>query len=216
MTVVSLLNQRGGVGRTTLAISLASAFAEMEISAAVLDADVQGSATYWANELRQVAALFPVIPLANEPDIGQFIAKISKDYEILIIDGPGVGRGLNRALVEASDLVLVPISNSVTDVLAAENVLQDAQDANVPARFVINRRMPGNTSKQEKAMRAWRKVPPLRPYVGNLDAFRKATNAGQTVLSDAPNSIAREQITNLAGEVLKQVRTLATNVAGKA
>lgn len=141
VAVVSLLNQKSGVGKTTLSIHLAAALADSG-KVLLIDADPQGSALDWQAQ-RTGAASFSVVGLPK-PTLHREVAALGKPYDWIVIDGPPRAAALAKSAIAASDLVLVPVQPSPFDVWAAQDILYLLRECAVlrpglKARFVVNR-----------------------------------------------------------------------------
>ena len=115
---IGLLNQKGGVGKTTLAVHIADAMARKKKRVLLVDADPQGSALDWAAS-RDGDPLFPVAGLPK-PSIHKELPSLAEGYDRVIIDGPPRVYDVARAAIMASDLVLIPVQPSPYDVWAAK------------------------------------------------------------------------------------------------
>ena len=105
--IVGVLSQKGGVGKTTLSLNLASHYAGEGKRVLLVDADPQGSALAWSSA-RQLPPIFPVIGMAK-PSLHRDLPEIAADYDVTIIDGAPRVNDLGRAAILASDLVLIPV-----------------------------------------------------------------------------------------------------------
>lgn len=140
--IISLLNQKGGVGKTTLSINIAASLSRAGSRVLLIDADPQGSALDWAMA-RQKPGLFSVIGLAR-PTIYKEIDEISKGYDHVVIDSPPRVTDLARGCILAADVVLIPITPSPLDVWAANFMVDLIKEASVfkphlKVGFIINR-----------------------------------------------------------------------------
>ena len=140
MIVLSWLNQKGGVGKTTLSIHVATALARAG-TVLLVDADPQGSALDW-QEQRAADGAFPVIGLATTR-LHREIPVIGRHYDWVVIDGPPRANDLAKSAIAASDIVLIPVQPSPFDVWAAQDILTLVEECAVlkpvDARFVVNR-----------------------------------------------------------------------------
>ena len=142
--IISFLNQKGGVGKTTLAIHVADALSRRQKRVLLVDADPQGSALDWA-AARQGEPLFPVAGLPR-PSIHKELPALAKGFDVVIIDGPPRVYDVARSAIMASDLVLVPVQPSPYDVWAAKEIIDLMGEAMVfkpdlKSAFAINRKI---------------------------------------------------------------------------
>jgi len=142
--IVSFLNQKGGVGKTTLAIHVADALSRRKKRVLLVDADPQGSALDWA-AARRSEPLFPVAGLPRA-SIHKRTTEPRQGVRRVIIDGPPRVYDVARSAIMASDLVLVPVQPSPYDVWAAEEIIDLMNEAtvykpNLKSAFAINRKI---------------------------------------------------------------------------
>jgi chromosome partitioning protein len=116
--IVGLLNQKGGVGKTTLSVNLAASLARSGARVLLIDADPQGSALDWA-AARDGVPLFPVVGLPR-PTVHKEIGALGYGYDHIFIDGPPRVTDLARSALLAADVVLIPVQPSPYDIWAAE------------------------------------------------------------------------------------------------
>jgi len=147
MPVIALVGNKGGAGKTTLAVNLAAGLAQHD-SVAVIDADPQGSALQW----RAMAADASAPPVsAAETDLRRQAKKLLQDYRCVVIDcPPSVHAPQTGAVLGFGDLALVPVQPSPMDLWASVHIEQSidaAQQKNPSLRtlLVINQLEPRTT-----------------------------------------------------------------------
>lgn len=124
---ISFISQKGGTGKTTLAIHTAAYLARMGLKTLLIDADPQASAMAWfACRMQHKHPSLPnlnVIAISNGTITDQ-IPELSRQYQAIIIDGPPRGDLIARDVILASDLVLIPTRLSAFDVWAGDSISQ--------------------------------------------------------------------------------------------
>jgi chromosome partitioning protein len=203
--VIAILNQKGGVGKTTLAVHVATALARKKRRVLLLDADPQGSALDWA-AARHGEPLFPVVGLPKS-SIHKELPALAANYEIVIIDGPPRVYDVARSAIMASDLVLVPVQPSPYDVWAAKEIIDLLNEAAVykPAlqkAFIINRKIVNTAIGRDvaEALSAY-PIPVLSTSVCQRVAFAESATQGLTVYELDPEMLAAQEMNQLADEV---------------
>lgn len=204
--IIALLNQKGGVGKTTLAVHIAAALALRGRSVLLVDADPQGSALDWS-AIRQTEPLFPVIGLPKN-NLHKEIPAHAAKYDDIIIDGPPRVNELARAAIMASDMVLIPVQPSPYDVWAAKEIVDLLREAAVfkekqICRFAINRKIVNTAIGRDVVdALAGYEIPILAASVSQRVAFAESAGQGGTVLETDPTGQAAQEINILVDEIL--------------
>src|SRR5487761_1737077 len=107
--VISFLNQKGGVGKTTLSVNVAACLANQGGKILLIDADKQGSASTWAG-LRSEPA-FQVVSMARE-NMAKEALRLAADFDHTGSDGPPHAEQIARSCIIASNVVILPIEPS--------------------------------------------------------------------------------------------------------
>lgn len=205
------MQRKGGVGKTTLTISLAGELHARGYQVCVIDADPQRSAFEWARPGRLA---FPVRSLLLEPaDIAAWVRQVrGTPGEIILIDAPPSIETVLVACLGLASLVLVPCTPSGLDLDATWKTLEliyavrAQRGEKIPIIIVPNR-------VDRRALEGRQIIPELdhfnetvAPPVASRTAFVRAFSLGETVLACAPGSPADNEIQALTSFVLGAIR----------
>jgi chromosome partitioning protein len=209
--VITVAQQKGGAGKTTIAANLAVALA-MQAGGnrvALLDADPQKSLARWQSLRAQLGRTAVALDFIEVPGwrMGIELDRIARAHDVVVIDSPPQIDTDARQAVRAAHLVLVPLQPSPPDLWAAEGTLKLAASERRPARLVLNRAPAG--AKLRAAIEgeiAARGLPVLAVALGNRTAFASSFALGSSVLEAAPRSLAAAEVAALAAEVAALAR----------
>jgi chromosome partitioning protein len=198
--VLTVAQQKGGAGKTTLAAQLAAALAA-DRRVALLDIDPQKSLTRW-NALRVEQARAAAAGLTFADTAGWRLAaeieRLRREHDVVLIDSPPHAETESRLAVRAADLVLVPVQPSPLDLWATAPTLDLARAEKREARVVLNRAPArGKLLEATQAALAEAGTPALEATLGNRSAFAMAMAAGLGVTESAPRSLAADEVRGL-------------------
>ena len=201
--IITVAQQKGGAGKTTLAVNLAACFAP-RLRVALFDIDPQHSAARWI----ALRAAHKGLAKVNFSDVAGWrlageLDRLRAQHDLILIDSPPHVETDARLAVRAAHLILVPVQPSAPDVWAAESTLALARAEKRPIRMVLNRVPPAATkvTEQIRAMIAAQGLEPLAASLGNRTIFAQSFMNGLAVHEAAPKSPAAAELTAVAEEV---------------
>jgi chromosome partitioning protein len=210
--ILSILNQKGGTSKTTVAVNLAVMYARDGGKVLLVDADSQGSAKAWASIRPDRLAKIGTVEITT-PDIGREIERLRKEHDVIIIDGGGRVTATARACVLASDFILIPTMVSTPDVLATQHffdevIINAAKIKAVAGAIVCTMVKLGtvfNTSGQEQIKKLG--YPVLDVVICHRIVYQEAFSEGKGVIEYEPDGKATEEIKQLYREIKKAQKT---------
>lgn len=201
--VITLAQQKGGSGKTTLAANLAVAFRKRGLSVALLDTDPQGSLGRWFMARRERVEDDGLdFATASAWGVSYECEKLRKLVEVVIVDTPPkVDADLRPALREA-DLILVPVAASHVDLWATEGVLDLAARESRRVTVVLNRAKANTRLASEVAAAALDlNAEVAETRLANRVAYAETLGQGLGVLEGRRGG-ATDEVEALAAEVL--------------
>ena len=208
--VITIAQQKGGTGKTTLAVHLALAFIKYHnLKIAIIDTDPQGSLGKWfmireEKKLSNDNLTFKTASLWG----AQYESKaLKKDHDIVIIDTPPKIESDARPSIESADLVLIPVAASQVDFWATGAIVEIAKKANKKILIQINRanqrsKLISKTNDFIKSLN----LSATKTIIGNRQIFASSMGEGKTAVEKQKKSNAVEEIKNLSEQILLEIK----------
>jgi len=208
--VITIAQQKGGTGKTTLAVHLALAFIKYHsLKVAIIDTDPQGSLGQWfvireEKKLSNDNLTFKTASLWG----AQYESKtLKKDHDIVIIDTPPKIESDARPSIESADLVLIPMAASHVDFWATGAIVEIAKKANKKILIQINRssqrsKLISKTNDFIKSLN----LSATKTIIGNRQIFASSMGEGKTAVEKQKKSNAVEEIKQLSEQILSEIK----------
>jgi chromosome partitioning protein len=196
MKTIAILSQKGGAGKTTVAIHLAIAAEQRGVRTAVFDLDPQASATSWADRRKNP---IPAVVSAQPSRLSNLLEQAAaQSADLVLIDSAPNADAASLAAARVADLILVPCRPAAFDLDAIGTTLNLATIAGKPSWVLLNAVPPKGRLGEEAAVALQQggvQVAPLALH--HLVAFAHAVNDGRTAQEYDPKSRAADEIRTL-------------------
>lgn len=204
--IISVLNQKGGVGKTTLAVNLARDYTKRGIKTLLVDSDPQGSALRWHERSNgDLVDMTCICTTTLDKDVMRFMPY----YDRIVIDGIPRVSPLTLAAIKCSDLILIPVQPTPYDIWATEEIVRNVQDriemtdGKVNGAFVVSRRIVGtNIGKEIDDHLLKMELDVLKSSTSQRVSYATSVEEGLTVLDGKYyGSTACKEIEQLINEI---------------
>lgn len=205
--IVTVAQQKGGAGKTTLAAHLAVAWAKQGHKVGVVDIDPQASLTKWFAERARVKDAVAIeLRCVGGWRVQGEVEKLSKLVDIVVVDSPPHAETESKIAVRSADLVLVPAQPSPMDLWATKVTLDLAKAEKRPALVILNR-MParGKLADQMRSRYAELGTPVADTVLGSRVAFASSMLEGKGISEQGGAGAAGQEMTALAAEILRRL-----------
>mgnify|MGYP003334206132 FL=1 len=203
--VITIAQQKGGSGKTTIAANLAAVFAiKNNLSTTILDTDPQGSLGKWFITRQEKLKSKNTIQFKTATLWGaQYEAKSLKEKsDLVIIDTPPKIDADGRPAIEVADLVLIPISPSQVDFWATESIIELAKREKKEILILINRaNAKSKLIKEAVKFVNDMKVNKAKTILGNRQIFVSSMGLGLTVVEKQRTGKGSLEMLSLAKEI---------------
>ena len=209
-SVITIAQQKGGAGKTTLAAHLAIAWAGQGHSVALVDIDPQGSLAAWhasrAERFGDGKLGLDFAAITGWRTAAE-VERRARDHDIVVIDSPPHAETEAKLAIRAASLVVIPVQPSPMDVWATKPTLDLAAQERVPVLLVLNRVPPrANLTEAMLAKIAELGATIADARIGNRVGLATAMLEGRGITEAAASSRAAEEIAAVAAEILRRAR----------
>lgn len=202
--IISVLNIKGGVGKTTVTINLAVGLVEEGKSVCVIDCDPQGSSLRW-NDTRE-ASNIDVFKIDEPGALRKGAKSLAQKYDIIIIDGAPATDKTATTGAALADIVLLPLGPSPFDVWATESMIDRVAQVRevrpeIQVRYLINKHSKHTVLGKEVASAMQQmETPVMEASLATRIAYADAAAEGLSVL-EWNDKKAIEEVQSLVSEV---------------
>lgn len=210
--IISFLNQKGGVGKTTISINVATYLALQKYKVLLIDADPQNSSLDWA-ATRTKENLLTVVGI-TKPIIHKEVSKLTNNYDHIIIDGPPRIYDVAKSAIVSSDVVIIPVQPSPYDIWAANEIVNLIKEVSQPldgiktiqSSFLINRKIYNTAIGRdvEQALQHY-DINIFQTHLCQRVIYAETAAIGSTVIEESKkDNLAAQEVIKLTNEILSK------------
>lgn len=196
MRTILVLNHKGGVGKTTVALHLASLLLSQRLRVAAADIDPQTSLAQWHSRSRADGKRVPELYCLSSWDLAKRMAALASRHHTLIVDTPPTYSPAVVGLADEADVLVVPVTPGGFELDALQTLL--GMPCKDRMHFVLNRADEGRVSREVR--RQLEKLGPTS-ILRNYAIYREVSLVGGNVLDLAPKSNAAHDVRRLGEEL---------------
>jgi chromosome partitioning protein len=203
--IITLTNQKGGCGKSTVAINLALGTAALNYKTALIDADEQKSCI----DTLQDHPKSNLSIYEAGTDVEELVAKLKDEFHFIFIDTPPHSHHIMYQAMAVSDFIIIPLQASPLDIRSAKRTIDACEKVQkkvghiIPCYFLLNRVNPRTKLSKEIGayIRELYTVPLLQSRLHNRVAYAQSLMHGKSVIEHSRSSDAALEVTNLLKEV---------------
>jgi chromosome partitioning protein len=208
--IISLISQKGGVGKSAIARLLAVEFMRAGWSVKIADLDtMQGTSTKWKAR-RDRAGVLPEVPVEKFATVERAVREAER-FDLIIIDGPAHAEKGGRSMAKTSDLIIMPTCYGLDDLEAQVEAAYELEESGIPRSRIwfIFSRTTGSAAEDQIAREYLEraKINVFEPILPELPSIRQGHNGGKAA-SEISFAVIREKAVALAVAVATQVQSL--------
>lgn len=203
--IVSILNSKGGCGKSTLATNVARSIQLSGSNVIIVDSDPQGTARDW-RRVNEDDNLVGVVGI-DRPTLEKDIPVISHAFDYVVIDGAAKLQDMLISALKVSDVVLMPIQPSAADIWACSGLVElikaRREVAGKPkGAFIVSRQIVGTNLAADigEALKDF-DLPVFKARTSQRVIYAEALSLGSTVLDIEPNGLAAQEVLAITKEL---------------
>ena len=210
MPTIAVVNQKGGAGKSTIAVHLARWLQRQKKPILLVDADGQKTSSIW---LESLESEIPFQVIQNPDELLDQLPKLAKEYEWLLVDGPATLSETTRALLLWADLALIPCQPAGVDLASASDTVRLVRQAQAirsglpRAALFLNKAIKGTKLKDEAfaVLQQVEDVALLPTIIHQRQVITDSFGQGATVfdMTGTPAGTARRELESLFQQAME-------------